>query len=371
MRSLLATTIIAFSLPVFAQSAALDGVSVDLEEIGSGFERPIDVAVLPDGRLLVAEKTGKLRVLEGAAPGTLFLDLSGKVSDGSEQGLLGLALAPDFAESGRLYVNYTDLAGDTQIVAFDSRDGVADPETARTVLSVDQPRANHNGGWISFGPDGRLYIGMGDGGGAGDRNRNAQNPERLLGKILRIDPAGASYAIPADNPFAEGGGRPEIFMLGLRNPWRNSFDEGFFYIADVGQNRWEEVHVLDLATAAGANLGWRTMEGRECYPPDSMCVQGGFDIPVHVYDHDHGCSITGGIVYRGDALPALQGRYFFADWCTGLLESFRHADGEARDLVALEGLGSIGQINGFARDSEGEMLLIVDDGRIFRLVAAP
>lgn len=371
MRALLVLSMIAITSPAWAQDAALDGINVRLEEIGAGFERPVEVAVMPDGRLLVTEKTGKLRFLEDGAPGATFLDITDRVSDGNEQGLLGLALAPDFAATGRFYVNYTDLTGDTQIVGYESREGVADAASARPVLSIGQPNANHNGGWIAFGPDELLYIGMGDGGGAGDRDGNAQNPDRLLGKILRIDPAGEPYAIPAGNPFADGGGRPEIFMLGLRNPWRNSFDEGHFYIADVGQNRWEEVHVLDLASAAGANLGWRTMEGRECYPPDSMCVQGGFDIPVHVYDHDHGCSITGGLVYRGDALPALQGRYFFADWCSGLLESFRHADGEARDLVALEGLGSIGQINGFARDADGEMLLVMDDGRILRLVAVP
>jgi glucose/arabinose dehydrogenase len=370
MRALLTMLMISLALPALAQSATIDGLTVQMDEIGAGFERPVDLAVLPDGRLLVTEKTGKLRFLEDGAPGPIFLDISDKVSDGNEQGLLGLALAPDFAETGRFYVNYTDVDGDTQIVAYDSAEGAADPQSARTVLSVDQPRANHNGGWIAFGPDGLLYIGMGDGGGAGDTEGNGQNKDVLLGKMLRIDPMGEPYGIPPGNPFAEKGGRPEIFMLGLRNPWRNTFDEGQLYVADVGQNQWEEVHVLDLAGAAGANLGWRTMEGRECYPPDSMCVQGGFDMPVHVYDHDRGCSITGGIVYRGAALPALAGRYFFADWCSGLLESFRHADGEARDLVALEGLGSIGQINSFARDADGEMLMLLDDGRILRLAAA-
>lgn len=354
-----------------ALAATIDGVTVDFERIGEGFTQPVEVAALPgDGRLLVVEKTGTVRFLEDGKPGATFLDLTGLVSGGGEQGLLGLAFDPEFTANGRLYVNYTDTSGDTQIVRFEAANGVADPATGKVLLSIDQPEANHNGGWIAFGPDRMLYIGTGDGGGGGDQHGeigNGQSKDALLGKILRIDPTGEPYAIPEGNPFAAGGGAPEVFLYGLRNPWRNAFDGDQFYVADVGQSAWEEISVVDVNRDAGANLGWRTMEGRECYPAGTMCVQGGMVMPVHVYGHDVGCSITGGVVYRGAVLPALQGRYFFADYCSGIIEGLRYDGGEATDLINTG--ESLGNVTSFGTDAEGEMLVVTDDGLVFRMVA--
>ena len=360
--------------PAVGASATIDGVAVTFEQIGEGFSRPVAIEPWPaDGRLVVVEKTGTVRLLEAGKPGAVLLDLTGEVSGGNEQGLLGLAFDPDFAATGAMYVNYTDRAGDTQIVRYSASNGAIDPASAETVLSIGQPEANHNGGWIAFGPDDMLYIGMGDGGGGGDRHGsigNGQNREVLLGKILRIDPRGGSpYAIPAGNPFAEGGGAPEIFAYGVRNPWRNAFDGNLLYIADVGQNAWEEISVIDVTKDAGANLGWRTMEGQECFPKGSACVQGGMVMPIHVYSHDEGCSITGGVVYRGDALPALQGRYFFADYCAGVVEGLRLEEGVATSAVHTgEALGSLGNITSFGLDADGEMLVLTDDGLVFRMV---
>ena len=359
--------------PAYA-ATTIDGAAVDFQKVGEGFSRPVVIEPLPgDGRLLVVEKTGTIRFLEAGKPGAVFLDLSGEVSGGNEQGLLGLAFDPGFAANGKFYVNYTDGEGDTQIVAYSAGDGVADPGSAKTLLSIEQPEQNHNGGWIAFGPDGLLYIGMGDGGGGGDRHGeigNGQNKDVLLGKILRIDPNGGDpYAIPADNPFAKGGGAPEIFLYGVRNPWRNAFDGELLYVADVGQNAFEEIDVLPLAEASSANLGWRTMEGRDCYPSGTMCVQGGMVMPVHVYSHDEGCSITGGVVYRGAAIPAVAGRYFFADYCSGVIEGMRYENGEATGLVNTgDDLGSIGNINSFGTDAEGEMYVLTDDGLVFKMV---
>jgi glucose/arabinose dehydrogenase len=367
---------IAFAVGITPTLAAttIDGAAVTFEQIGGGFSRPVDVVSLPgDERLLVVEKTGTIRFLEDGKPGAVFLDISDRVSDGNEQGLLGLALDPDFETSGLLYVNYTDRDGDTQIVRYGGAEGAADPASAEAILSVDQPQGNHNGGWIAFGPDGLLYIGMGDGGGGGDRHGpigNGQDKDALLGKILRIDPRGGTpYAIPASNPFANGGGAPEVFAYGVRNPWRNAFDGNLLYVADVGQNAWEEISVIDVSADAGANLGWRTMEGRDCYPAGSMCVQGGMVMPIHVYGHDEGCSITGGAVYRGAALPALEGRYFFADYCNGAIQALRYEDGSATGLVNTgEALGSIGNVTSFGTDAAGEMIVLTDDGLVFRMV---
>lgn len=353
-------------------AATIDGVAVDFERIGEGFSRPVEAVALPgDGRLLVVEKTGTVRFLEDGKPGPVFLDLSDEVSDGNEQGLLGLAFDPEFASNGRVYVDYTDVNGDTRIVRFAVADGVADPASGEVLLAIDQPEPNHNGGWIGFGPDGLLYIGTGDGGGRGDRHGrtgNGQDTNVLLGKILRIDPKGEPYAIPQGNPFAAGGGAPEVFVTGVRNPWRNAFDGNLLYVADVGQNAWEEISVVDVTKEAGANLGWRTMEGRECYPAGAMCVQGGMVMPIHVYGHDVGCSITGGIVYRGAALPALAGRYFFADYCTGVIEGLRYDNGAAAALVNTGEY--VGNVTAFGTDAAGEMLIVTDDGAVFRMVPA-
>jgi len=351
-------------------AATIDGVAVDFETIGEGFSRPVGAVALPDdGRLLVIEKTGTVRFLEEGKPGGVFLDLSKQVSGSNEQGLLGLVFDPDFATNRRFYVDYTDMDGDTQIVRFEAEGSAADVASGEVLLRIDQPQPNHNGGWIAFGPDGMLYVAMGDGGGGGDRHGqvgNGQDKNALLGKILRIDPRGEPYAIPEGNPFATGGGAPEVFLYGVRNPWRNAFDGNVLYVADVGQNAWEEISVVDVSKEAGANLGWRTMEGRECYPAGTMCVQGGMVMPIHVYGHDAGCSITGGIVYRGPALSALQGRYFFADYCRGVVEGLRYEDGAATDLVDTG--ESLGSVTSFGTDAAGEMLVVTDDGLVFRMV---
>jgi glucose/arabinose dehydrogenase len=355
------------------EAAVVDGAAIRFETVLSGLDRPIALMAAPGGGdLFVVEKTGRiLKFAEGATEGQLFLDLSQSVSGGNEQGLLGLAFHPGYAENGRFFVDYTDTRGDTQIVAFAAKGGVADPASAKTLLAIDQPYPNHNGGWLGFGPDGYLYIGMGDGGAGGDPHRNGQNPDALLGKILRIDVDGGDpYAIPPDNPFAKGGGAPEVFLLGLRNPWRNAFDGEQFYIGDVGQGSIEEIDVVTTKDA-GANLGWNTLEGNDCYPPGAMCVQGGFVMPVYTYSHNEGCSVTGGLVYRGKALPALAGRYFFADYCAGAIESFRYEDGTARDFVSTgDTLGSVGSINSFGSDADGELYVLTDQGDVLKMVAA-
>jgi glucose/arabinose dehydrogenase len=362
--------------PALAAPATIDGVAIEMQTVGAGFERPVALLPVPGKeQLLVVEKTGRVRLLTDGKPGAVFLDLAAEVSRGNEQGLLGLAFDPGFASNGRVYVDYTDKRGDTQIVSFTARDGVADPASAKTLLTIAQPQSNHNGGWIAFGPDGLLYIAMGDGGGGGDRHGetgNGQNRDVLLGKILRLDPNGGDpYAIPAGNPFAQGGGKPEIFLYGVRNPWRNAFDGELLYVADVGQGSVEEVNVLPFAAAAGANLGWRTMEGNDCYPPGSACDQAGLVMPVFTYTHEQGCSITGGLVYRGAALPALAGRYFFADYCNGVLQSFRYADGAAAAVSdTADTLGSLGQVTSFGTDAAGEMYVLTDDGSVLKMVAA-
>jgi glucose/arabinose dehydrogenase len=356
-----------------ALTAQIDGQRLHLETVASGLDRPLFVtAPVGDPRLFIVEKTGRIRILaDQLVAETPFLDLSGLVSDGGEQGLLGLAFHPGYAEN-RFFVNYTDKEGDTRIVAYrvSSDAGRADPASARELLRIAQPYDNHNGGWLGFGPDGLLYVGVGDGGSGGDPQGNGQNKDSLLGKMLRIDVDGAEpYAIPPGNPFANGGGAPEIYLTGLRNPWRNSFDGDLLYIADVGQNAFEEINVVGL-DAAGANLGWNTIEGTDCFPAGATCVQGGFHLPVHTYSHDDGCSITGGYVYRGEALPALQGRYFFADYCTGVLESFRYVDGAVTGLLKSPELGELGSFMSFGTDAAGELYLMRDDGRLLRLVPA-
>lgn len=372
MRWSLAGMLVLMTGPAMA-AASIDGVAVDFAKVAEGFDRPVAIAPLPgDGRLLVVEKTGTIRFIEDGKPGAALLDLTDAVSRGNEQGLLGLAFDPDFATNGTIYVDYTDRGGDTQVVSYMVSGSVADPASARLLLSIEQPQPNHNGGWIAFGPDRMLYIATGDGGGGGDRHGatgNGQNTNVLLGKILRVDPRGDPYAIPAGNPYAAGGGAPEIFLYGLRNPWRNAFDGNLLYIADVGQNAWEEISVVDVTEDAGANLGWRTMEGRACYPPGTMCVMGGMVMPVHVYGHDVGCSITGGVVYRGAALPALAGRYFFADYCSGAIEGLRYNEGAATGLVNTgDELGSIGSVTAFGTDDAGEMYVLTDDGLVFQMV---
>jgi glucose/arabinose dehydrogenase len=313
-------------------------------------------------------------VQDGAVMPTPFLDIISLVnSSGSEQGLLGLAFHPRYSENGFFYVHYSDLNGDTAIARYQvSADpNVADPTTASMLLQIDQPYSNHNGGHLLFGPDGYLYIGMGDGGSGGDPHGNGQNPTALLGKMLRIDVDGGSpYAIPWDNPFVNTpDARGEIWATGLRNPWRYSFDRltGDLYIADVGQNEYEEVNFAPLGTS-GLNYGWNRMEGTHCFRADD-CDRDGLVLPIGEYDHDEGCSITGGNVYRGSAYPALFGGYFFGDFCSGRIWSLHRDAGGA--WIQTELLESDAEISAFGEDTNGELYLTsMGDGAIYQLTAA-
>ncbi len=341
--------------------------------VGQGFERPLDlVDPFGDGSaLLVVEQGGRIRWLVDGQPGpTPFLDLSRKVSTGgSEQGLLGIALHPDYANNRLLYVNYTDRRGNTVIAQFRAAaDGrTADAQSEQVLLRVDQPYANHNGGGLAFGPDGFLYLGLGDGGAGGDPQGNAQNPRSLLGKLLRLAVDGqGGYAIPADNPFAGGGGQPEIWALGLRNPWRFSFDRwtGDLYIADVGQNQWEEVNFLPANAPGGVNFGWDFREGQHPYEgkaPEGLQLTD----PIWEYGHDQGCSVTGGFVYRGVALPEWRGVYLAADYCRGTVWGLLPgADGW--QAAALFDLNE--NISAFGQDAAGELYALGhQSGQIFRL----
>lgn len=336
-----------------------------------------------DPRLFVVEQDGLIKVLDpDGALRDVFLDLTALTGASGERGLLGLAFAPDYATSGRFYVNYTDTSGDTRIVryAVSADPDRADAQSAEILLTIDQPYGNHNGGHLEFGPDGMLYVGTGDGGAAGDPENRAQNVDSLLGKLLRLDVSGATgYAAPADNPFVDAPGADEIWAVGLRNPWVFSFDSetGDLYVADVGQSALEEVDALPFAAVRGANFGWRLMEGTACYEPDTDCNPGGLVLPVHEYGHGGSpfrCSISGGHVARGDAAPALRGSYLFADYCSRQIWALRWtaADGllEVTDLTAaLTPAPGYTDIAGLGRDAAGDLYVLDrSGGRVWRIV---
>jgi glucose/arabinose dehydrogenase len=348
--------------------------------VARGLQDPLDLQV-PAGdraRLFVVEQGGRIRIVRnGAVVSPPFLDISGRIRSGGEQGLLGLAFHPQYAQNGRFFVNYTDRNGDTHIAEFrvSSNPDVADPGSERQLLFVNQPFDNHNGGAVAFGNDGLLYIGLGDGGSGGDPQGNGQSLTTLLGKILRIDVnQGSPYGIPADNPFASRTGAREVWSFGLRNPWRFSFDRatGDLYIGDVGQGAREEVDVGLAARRGGENWGWNVMEGSRCFRPASGCSTGGLDLPVAEYDHGSGCSITGGVVYRGCRLPGYAGTYFYADYCSALVRSFRLEGGravDARDWTSTLGRG-LDNPTSFGVDADGEAYIVDGDGEIYRIVPA-
>jgi hypothetical protein len=353
-------------------------VPVGLEEVAAGLSFPLYLTSPPgDSRLFIAEKGGAIRLVkDGALLPAPFLDLTGKVSTGGEQGLLGLAFDPGYATNGRLVVHYTDPSGNTVVSAFHvaaENADQADPTSETVLLAVQQPFSNHNGGQILFGPDGMLYIGLGDGGSEGDPAGRGQSLDDLLGDILRVDvSSGTSYTVPPDNPFVgRGDARPEIWSYGLRNPWRFSFDPatGDLYIGDVGQNEWEEVDVVSAAQGAGrgANFGWNVMEGTHCYASPS-CDPSAFTAPVLEYSHRLGCSVSGGYVYRGAAIPALQGHYFYADYCQGWVRTFRLQDGQAVEQRQWPTLAPGGAVPSFGQDSNGELYVMSAEGRVFRIV---
>ncbi len=350
------------------------GDGLRLETVATGLVGPLYLTAPPgDRRLFVVEQRGQVRIIEnGAVRPTPFLDLAGQISSGGERGLLSIAFDPAHAQNGYLYVNYTDPAGDTRIERYRTFVGDSnrvDPTSASPVLSIEQPFANHNGGLLLFGPDGMLYIGMGDGGGAGDPRDLAQNPSELLGKLLRIDVRRTPYAIPPDNPFVDTPGtRPEIWALGLRNPWRFSFDTATqrLFVADVGQNREEEVTVVPAA-AAGVNYGWRIMEGSRCFTA-STCTQTGLALPQITYGRSDGCSITGGYVYRGSATVA-RGQYFYSDFCSGWLRSVTvAADGSLGATREWE-VGPLGAVRSFGEDDAGELYVLTGNGTVYRIAS--
>jgi glucose/arabinose dehydrogenase len=345
-----------------------------------GLQSPLDVQAAPgdSSRLFVVEQRGRIRIVRGSTlVGTPFLDISGRISCCGERGLLGLAFHPDYAQNGRFYVNYTNPQGHTHISEFrvSQNPDVASPDSERLLLFVSQPFSNHNGGGLAFGPDRRLYIALGDGGSGGDPLNNGQDLRTYLGKLLRIDvDGGMPYAVPSDNPFrGNSAALPEIWALGLRNPWRFSFDRatGELYIADVGQSAREEVNVAPRG-AGGQNYGWSIMEGTQCFRPSSGCPTANLTLPVLDYGRAVGGSITGGYVYRGCRMPGYAGTYFYGDFVSGTIRSFRLQGGQAaeqRDLTATVGRG-IGNISSFGQDAQGEVYILDYDGELYRLVPA-
>lgn len=308
--------------------------AISLSRVAGGFVQPVHVSHADDGsgRIFVVEQAGRIRILDnGFVLPSPFLDISPKVVCCGEQGFLSVAFPPGFITKQYFYVNYTRTPDGATVVAryrvSIGDNNVADPASEEVILTIAQPFANHNGGQLAFGPDGYLYIGMGDGGSGGDPLNNGQSPGTLLGKLLRIDVESGvvPYVIPSTNPFVGMAGyREEIWALGLRNPWRFSFDRltGDLYIGDVGQNAVEEVDVEPAGSPGGRNYGWNVMEGGGCYN-SATCNMAGLTLPVATYEHSQGCSVTGGAVYRGSALPDLQGIYFYGDYCSGRIWGLR------------------------------------------------
>jgi glucose/arabinose dehydrogenase len=331
------------------------------------------------GRLFIVEQGGLIRILnslDGTPRATPFLDVAGLIVTGGEQGLLGMAFDPNYAGNGRFYIYYTNTAGDIVIARYgvSSNPDIANAGVQAILKTIAHPtNQNHNGGMLAFGPDGCLYAGIGDGGGRGDPNGNAQNTNSLLGKILRLDPETGS-ACGTDNPFANGtGGAPEVWSFGLRNPWRFSFDRstGVLYIGDVGQDQREEVDaVVGPNAGQGVNFGWNIMEGFACFNPPSGCNSSGLTPPILDYSHDAGaCSVTGGYVYRGTLNPAVNGSYFYADYCAGFVRSFQLQGGRPSSQNTWPLLSPGGQITSFGEDARGELYILTQTGGLSRIVA--
>jgi glucose/arabinose dehydrogenase len=348
--------------------------SIALETVATGLAFPVFAAAVPDDpRIWVVERGGVIRVLDENGDASLFMDLTDRVgSGGIENGLLGMAFHPDYATNGRFFVYYTDTDLDSRLSEFSSAGlaaGSADRSTEQILFEVDQDGIRHRAGMLEFGPDGYLWIAMGDGGLGDD---SSQNLQMMQGNIHRIDvDNGDPYAIPSDNPFADGAqGRPEIWAYGLRNPWRFSIDAPTrtIYIGDVGQATWEEINVASIDTP-GLDFGWPNFEGTECYQPSDGCGMTGWEEPLIQYDHGAGCSVTGGYVYRGTQIPELFGQYFYADWCNGMVRSFKLVDGQATDERDWSGdLEGAGQVASFGIDGDGELLVVNSNGTISRIV---
>jgi glucose/arabinose dehydrogenase len=370
------------SAPV-APAVVAAAPAISLSLVVGGLSNPVFATSARDGsgRLFIVEKTGRIRIFKnGQLLATPFLNISGSVSGGSEQGLLGLAFSPGFATNHKFYVDYTRLNGDTVISEYRSGTtgsaDVADWHTGRVVLKVVQPYDNHNGGMLAFGRDGYLYVGMGDGGSAGDPGNRAQSLNTLLGKILRIDVTGTTsttaYRIPSTNPYVGHTGLDEIWDFGLRNPWRFSFDRanGNLWIGDVGQNAWEEVDRATYFSAPagkGLNWGWHVMEGRHCYSPSTGCNTSGKTLPPVEYDHNGGrCAVTGGYVYRGTAIPALVGAYVFGDYCSGEIWYTTATSTAAAPKTLL--LDTAFNVSSFGEDQAGELYVCDLNGGVYKVM---
>jgi glucose/arabinose dehydrogenase len=361
--------------------APVPGIPVlTAHRIVSGLDLPLDLQSVPDDheRLYVVEQGGRIRVIRnGKLQAAPFLDISDRIQANGERGLLGLAFHPQFAENGRFFVNFTQAVGGATVIAefrATSRD-TADAASRRGLLVVPQPYANHNGGGLAFGNDGFLYVALGDGGSGGDPRGNGQSLETPLGKILRIDvDSAAPYAVPASNPFVSTPGAvPEIWAYGLRNPFRFSFERstGTLYIGDVGQGAREEIDVGLASQGGGENYGWNVTEGTACYRPPTGCDATGITMPVLDYTHADGCAVTGGYVYEGCRMPDLVGTYFYGDYCSGFVRSFRYAAGQVtqkRDWTS--GLAGIDHITSFGTDADGEIYVVDRDGEVYRLEPA-
>jgi glucose/arabinose dehydrogenase len=335
-----------------------DGRSLRLVEVVSGLESPVHLTPAPGqhGRLYIVEQVGLIRVIEG---GRLvqepFLDIQEKVVSGGEQGLLSVAFHPDYAQNRLIYVNYTDTEGDTVVEEYRARGGAA-PERVRELLHVDQPYSNHNGGQLVFGPDGLLYVGMGDGGGAGDPENRAQDLGDRLGKLLRVD-------------VDRGGAEWEIVGYGLRNPWRFSFDRetGELWIGDVGQGELEEIDFLPAGRSGLVNYGWDVFEGSQVFEDKEPNPEGRLVGPIAEYTHSEGCSVTGGFVYRGVSVPAASGRYFYGDYCSGFVWSLVERRGEASSVLRTP--FEVPALTSFGEDARGELYLVSHEGTVYRLVS--
>ena len=340
---------------------ALADIAVGLETVAQA-EAPLVLIPRPgDDALYVAEQAGTVRrLVDGELEQPPVLDLTGQISSGGERGLLGLAFSSD---GGTLYTSYTDSSGDSRLDRYAMAAEVADPASGRNLLTVEQPFPNHNGGNVILGPDGMLYLGLGDGGAAGDPHRNAQDPASPLGKILRLDPDDG--AAPPDNPFIDDDGYdPRVYALGLRNPWRFSFDRatGDLWVGDVGQDSVEEINVTRAGRSAGRNYGWDIFEGSQPFEGDELpprSVQ-----PVYEYPTAQGCAVTGGFVYRGDEIAGLQGAYLFSDYCSGTIQALRVAGGEVVDQADL---AQSEQVTSFAEDADGELYVLSQQGAISRV----
>ncbi len=336
--------------------------ALQMQPIASGLIKPLGMTQAGDdsGRLFITLQGGQIVIFDGVQLlATPFLDISSLVSCCGERGLLGLAFHPNFKTNGFFYVNYTNLKGNTVVARYhvSADPNVADRASAVVILRVTQPFVNHNGGQLQFGPDGFLYIGMGDGGSAGDPGNRAQNLSTLLGKLLRIDVNGQlPYTIPPDNPFVgTAGARPEIWALGLRNPWRFSFDRktGNLFIGDVGQASFEEVDFQKATSHGGENYGWRRMEGRHCFNPPTGCRDSSLTLPILEYSHKQGCAIIGGYVYRGAAIPQLGGTYLYGDFCNGRIWGAKFVRGVGWTKNLLQDTAA--QISAFGQDQNGEL----------------